>query len=252
MPGGRASHRVSAEWSSTDRTPDTAKEPALDDARNQDAHGPEITRSRVRERSSAPEQDREVDQPHDQLGDQLGADLDGARAGDEEAFVRLWRALHPGLLRYLRVRGDDAPEDVASETWMQVLRGLEGFVGGAPEFRAWLFTIARNRAIDAGRARTRRPSVPVADVAELHRPETTPSAEEQAVTNDATERALRWVATLPAAQAEMVMLRVVAGLDVADVAEIVDKKPGTVRVTVHRALQTLARDQRARDDREVV
>ena len=40
--------------------------------------------------------------------------------------------------------------------------------------------------------------------------------------------------------------------DVADVAEIVDKKPGTVRVTVHRALQTLARDQRARDDREVV
>jgi DNA-directed RNA polymerase specialized sigma24 family protein len=38
----------------------------------------------------------------------------------------------------------------------------------------------------------------------------------------------------------------VAGLDVADVAEILDKKPGTVRVTVHRALQTLARDQRAR------
>ena len=53
------------------------------------------------------------------------------------------------------------------------------------------------------------------------------------------------MATLPAVQAEMVMLRVVAGLDVADVAELLDKKPGTVRVTVHRALQTLARDQRA-------
>jgi RNA polymerase sigma-70 factor (ECF subfamily) len=150
------------------------------------------------------------------------------------------------LLRYLRVRGNETPEDVASETWMQVLRGLDGFVGGAPEFRAWLFTIARNRAVDAGRARARRPSVPVADVAEVHQPETSPSAEEQAVDNDATSHALSLVATLPPAQAEMVMLRVVAGLDVADVAEMLDKKPGTVRVTVHRALQTLARDPRAR------
>ena len=44
--------------------------------------------------------------------------------------------------------------------------------------------------------------------------------------NDATDRALALVATLPPAQAEMVMLRVVAGLDVADVAEMLDKKPG--------------------------
>ena len=136
---------------------------------------------------------------------------------------------------------------------MQVLRGLGGFVGGAREFRAWLFTIARNRAVDAGRARARRPSVPVADVAELTASrQTAPSAEQHAVDNDGTARALRLVATLPAAQAEMVMLRVVAGLDVADVAEMLDKKPGTVRVTVHRALQTLARDSGGHGSREVV
>jgi RNA polymerase sigma-70 factor (ECF subfamily) len=57
---------------------------------------------------------------------------------------------------------------------------------------------------------------------------------------------LRLVATLPPEQAEMVMLRVVAGLDVATVAELVGKKPGTVRVAVHRALKSLARDPRAR------
>jgi len=167
--------------------------------------------------------------------------------------VVVWQALHPPLLRYLRVRGDDAPEDLASETWMHVLRGLGTFVGEAREFRAWLFTIARNRAVDAGRARTRRPSVPVADVTELHpdpHRQAAPSAEEIAMDNDGTARALRLVATLPAGQAEMVMLRVVAGLDVADVAELVGKKPGTVRVTVHRALQTLARGQQS--SREVV
>lgn len=219
------------------------KEPALDDVRDQAAHGPEITRSRVR---GLPDDD-------------LTAAVHAARAGDEDAFVTLWRALHPPLLRYLRVRGDDGPEDLASETWMHVLRGLGTFVGDAREFRAWLFTIARNRAVDAGRARTRRPTVPVADVTELHpdpHRQAAPSAEDQAIDNDGTARALRLVATLPAVQAEMVMLRVVAGLDVADVAEILDKKPGTVRVTVHRALQTLARDQRAaspsESSREVV
>ena len=192
------------------------------------------------------------------VDDALTEAIHAARGGDEDAFVVVWKTLHPPLLRYLRVRGDDGPEDLASETWMHVMKGLDTFVGDAREFRAWLFTIARHRAVDAGRARTRRPSVPVADVTELH-PEqrnTAPSAEDTALDNDATERALRLVATLPAAQAEMVMLRVVAGLDVADVAEMLEKKPGTVRVTVHRALQTLARDQRTqtmtKSAREVV
>lgn len=242
MPVGRSSDPARAGSSSTEPGPYPQKEPALHDARDSAAHGPEATRPRVRERTPG----------ETALDADLATDLAAARDGDEEAFVRVWRELHPGLLRYLRVRGEDSPEDIASETWMQVLRGLEGFVGGAPEFRAWLFTIARNRAIDAGRSRVRRPAVLVPDVSEVHSPDTAPSAEEQAVRNDATDRALRLVATLPPAQAEMVMLRVVAGLDVADVAQLVDKKPGTVRVTVHRALQALARDPRARDNREVV
>lgn len=258
MPAGGATRPASAESSSTDLRLDSQKESTLDDARHRTAHGPETTRSRVRERLSAsppsdagdPAEEPFPEGEADGHGpDDLTAAIRAARDGDEDAFVVLWRTLHPPLLRYLRVRGDDGPEDLASETWMQALRGLESFVGDAREFRAWLFTIARHRAIDAGRARSRRPSVPVADVTELHpdgHRETAPSAEQHAVENDDTARALRLVATLPAIQAEMVMLRVVAGLDVADVAEMLDKKPGTVRVTVHRALQALARDQRAR------
>ncbi len=172
--------------------------------------------------------------------------LDGARAGDEDAFAVLWRSLHPHLLRYLAVRCPDGREDVASETWFQVVRDMPGFGGGIDDFRGWLFTIARNRAIDHGRARLRRPVVPVA-APEEHTPEQlTTSAEEDAVARHTTDEAVRLVASLPAEQAEMVMLRVVAGLDVAAVARLVGKKPGTVRVAVHRALQKLARDPRAR------
>ncbi len=157
----------------------------------------------------------------------------------------LWRTLHPPLLRYLAVRGDEAPEDIAAETWLQVVRDLRGFRGGVPEFRAWLFTVARHRAVDQGRARASRPVVPVAEPYDA-RADAVPSAEQFAVEREATSAALRLVATLPPDQAEMVMLRVVAGLDVAAVAELVGKKPGAVRVAVHRALKSLSRDPRVR------
>jgi RNA polymerase sigma-70 factor (ECF subfamily) len=176
-----------------------------------------------------------------------------ARRGDEAGFATLWRSLQPPLLRYLAVRarqGGAAPEDIAGETWLQVVKDLDSFTGGVRDFRAWLFTIARHRAIDAGRAGSARPAVPMADPGDsVAGHALAPSAEQQVVDRDATDRALALVRSLPPLQAEMVMLRVVAGLDVRQVADLVGKNPGTVRVAVHRALRTLARDPRVRSVR---
>jgi len=162
--------------------------------------------------------------------------LQRAQNGEEAGFVELWRTLHPPLLRYLSVGRNDSPEDIAAETWLQVIRDLGKFAGTGADFRGFLFTVARNRAIDAGRARTARPVTLVADPVDQGQ---TPSAETEALEAVSTQSALALVATLPQDQAELVMLRVVAGLDVAQVAAIVDKQPGTVRVAVHRALRTL-------------
>ena len=85
-----------------------------------------------------------------------------ARSGDEAGFLALWRSLQPRLLRYLRVLGCDDPDDVASETWLQMVRDLHRFHGDDQDFRRRLFAVGRNRAIDAGRARRRRPCRPVA------------------------------------------------------------------------------------------
>ncbi len=147
------------------------------------------------------------------------------------------------------MRGNPAPEDLAGETWLQVIRDLDGFTGGAAEFRAWLFTVARHRAIDQGRARTARPVVVVAEPADSQDGAAAPSAEQAAEERAATAAALRLVATLPPEQAEMVMLRVVAGLDVAAVAALVGKSPGAVRVAVHRALKSLSQDPQVRISR---
>ena len=62
-----------------------------------------------------------------------------------------------------------------------------------------------------------------------------------AVATIATEAALALVASLPPDQAEAVALRAIAGLDVAQVAAIMQKRPGTVRVLAHRGLRELAR-----------
>lgn len=152
-------------------------------------------------------------------------------------------------MRYLALRSGDGAEDVAAETWLQVIRDLGGFTGGAAEFRAWLFTVARNRAIDQGRARAARPAVPVADPVATRTQPSAPSAEQAAEDRAATEAALRLVASLPLDQAELVMLRVVAGLEVAAVGELVGKSPGAVRVAVHRALKALSQDPRVRSAR---
>jgi RNA polymerase sigma-70 factor (ECF subfamily) len=133
-------------------------------------------------------------------------------------------------------------EDVAAETWLQVVRDLSTFTGDADRFRAWLFTIARHRAIDAARASAARPSLLVADPPDRPGATTAASAESEALERASTERALELVATLPPEQAEMVMLRVVAGLEVPVVAAIVGKSSGAVRVAVHRGLRTLARN----------
>lgn len=161
-----------------------------------------------------------------------------AQAGDQSAFARIFRDVQPALLRYLRVIATEA-EDVAGETWLHVVAGLGSFSGEEPAFRAWLFTIARHRAADAGRSRARRPAVPLETSAAAEQL-TSPDPADLALDAVSAQAVLRLIASLPHDQGEIIMLRVVAGLEAADVARIVGKTPGAVRVAAHRGLRRLA------------
>jgi RNA polymerase sigma-70 factor, ECF subfamily len=100
----------------------------------------------------------------DVIGDGFGGVLGAAQGGSEAAFSQLWRDGNPALLRYLRVIVPGAAEDVAADTWVQVVRGLAAFRGDERAWRAWLFTTARRRAIDEGRRRSRRPEAPMEEL----------------------------------------------------------------------------------------
>ena len=165
--------------------------------------------------------------------------LRAAALGDESAFARLWRDVHPLLLRYLYLLAGEAAEDVAGEVWLEVARGLAQFRGGEQEFRGWVVTLARRRVIDMRRYQARHPVRLVPDIGELDRPGADDVAG-AALENLSTEAAMALIATLPPEQAEVIVLRVVAGLDVGQVARIVGKRPGAVRVAAHRGLRALA------------
>ncbi|HCO03468.1 MAG TPA: hypothetical protein DIT48_08945, partial [Actinobacteria bacterium] len=64
--------------------------------------------------------------------------------------------------------------------------------------------------------------------------------EAEAMANLSAEGAIACIAALPPAQAEVLLLRVLGGLSVKEVADIIGKRPGTVRVIQHRALARLA------------
>ena len=165
--------------------------------------------------------------------------LAAAQDGSEAAFAVLWRDGNPALLRYLRVTAPDAAEDVAAETWVQVVRGLPGFRGEEPAWRAWLFTTARRRAIDEGRRRSRRPAASLGELPAAREPRTQDAAG-LALENLATAAAIAAVSALPPLQAEVILLRVLGGLDTATVARMVGRSPGAVRVAAHRGLRRLA------------
>jgi RNA polymerase sigma-70 factor (ECF subfamily) len=169
----------------------------------------------------------------------LTAALGRAQRGDEDAFRMLYRAVQPGLCRYLRVLVGQDAEDVASEAWLQIARDLTSFKGDADGFRGWTATIARHRALDHLRQRRRRPiaEAPIDWLAEQPAREDTAEAAIEAVTTDA---ALALIATLPRDQAEAVVLRVVVGLDAKAAAAVLGKRPGAVRTAAHRGLRTLA------------
>jgi RNA polymerase sigma-70 factor (ECF subfamily) len=184
--------------------------------------------------------------------DEFDEALARARTGDEAGFLLLWDELQPRLLRYLQVLGCDDVDDVAGETWLQAIRDLPKFrKGGADEFRAWLFTIGRHRAIDAARSRNRfRDKVLISEAVPQQQTLRNP-VEDEVLHGLSTRRAVSLVAGLSRDQADVVALRIIAGLDTEAVARILRKSPGAVRAALHRGLRTLSEDPRIHEIEKV-
>ena len=168
--------------------------------------------------------------------------LAAAGEGQQAALGVIFRTYQPRLLRYLRAQESQMADDLAAEVWLAVARGLDGFTGDEVGFRGWIFTIARHRLIEHRRRQARRRTDPVPterlDRAVEHGFGGDPAwlVVEQLGAQQTIERL---TADLAPDQAEALLLRVLGGFEVAEVARIMGRSPGNVRVLCHRALKRL-------------
>jgi RNA polymerase sigma-70 factor (ECF subfamily) len=144
----------------------------------------------------------------------------------EDVFRRYAARVH----NYLRTAGAADCEDLLSDVFVDLLRGLEKFEGDEDALRRWVFTIAHHRVVDEHRRRTRR--------LRLLRTQTQPTA---VPPDEPLDPAL--VAALDALtpdQREVVVLRFVADLSLETVAAMTNRPEGAVKSLQHRALRNLA------------
>jgi RNA polymerase sigma-70 factor (ECF subfamily) len=170
----------------------------------------------------------------------------GAQLGESWAITVLYREFQPRLLRYLRSREREDADDLASEVWLAVARNIGRFDGDEAGFRAWLFTIARRQISDHRRRRTRRRTDPV-DEGGFSTFASPSSPETEVVDELSAQFVVDLVGDLLSEeQAEVVLLRVLGGLDAKQVGEIMGHNESWVRVNQHRALARLADHLRAK------
>jgi RNA polymerase sigma-70 factor (ECF subfamily) len=148
---------------------------------------------------------------------------------------------------YYELRDHHEAEDVTERTFLAALTNLARFDErarpadgeGASTFRVWLFQIARNTIANHRRGRRRRPEAPLDAVATVA---DGLDVEARATVRDDADAAWRAVARLPADRRRAIVLRFVDEMSTAEIAGVLGKTEGAVRVLIHRALRSVARE----------
>lgn len=165
--------------------------------------------------------------------------IEAARRGAEWAWARLLEDIDGPLRGYVRRQGGVDVDDLVSETWLHVARGIHKFSGDQAAFRSWVFLIAHHRIVDERRWFSRKRVEPVDDEDLDGTAPPARSAESEAMDHIADEELQRALDRLSPDQREVILLRFFVGFDVSDIAPIVGKKPGAVRALQRRAMRRL-------------
>ena len=175
--------------------------------------------------------------------------VDAARV-DPARFEALYRKYLAQVYSYAYYElGDhhDA-EDATERTFVAALTNLHRFEErarpedghGASTFRVWLFRIARNVVADRQRARYRRPEEQLEAAAALADGAADPAA--QVARRDEASAAWRAIERLPGDRRRAIILRFVDEMSTSEIAGVLGRSEGAVRVLIHRALRSVARD----------
>lgn len=160
-----------------------------------------------------------------------------AQQGDLETIGELYETYHLSVFRFLFYRVGDlaTAEDLTSEVFLRMLRFISGFNPPSASFQAWLFQIARNLAIDHHRRMSVRDHLPLEEnlaATEEH----LDSAIDRSLTSESLQAALT---RLNDDQRDVILMRFIAGMPVAEVARALHKSENSIKGLQRRALSAL-------------
>lgn len=166
--------------------------------------------------------------------------LPAAQAGAEWAWERIHAEFAGSVRAYVRRNGASDPDDALGEVFLQLARNIGTFQGTAANFRSWVFGIAYNRVLDDRRRRRRKPAEPMAETPEP--PPTSPDATSEAALDAiSTARAEALIARLVPDQREVLLLRIVGGLTIPEIAEATGRSVGATKALQRRGIAALQR-----------
>ena len=170
---------------------------------------------------------------------------------DPLAFEPLYRKYVSQVYSFAvyELRDHHRAEDLTDTVFMRALAALPRFDergdGGASTFRVWLFQIARNAIANERRTDRRRPEAPL-DAAASVAAADDPAA--RAADREAMIHAWHAIDRLPEDRRRALVLRFVEEMSTAEIAAVLGRSEGAVRVLIHRALRSVANELRATAD----
>lgn len=176
-----------------------------------------------------------------QRADPIGPDFDAvllaAQAGGAWALRVIYDALAPAVAGYARSQGASDPDGLVNDVFARAFRRIDTFAGDAAGLRSWIFTIAHNALIDDRRRSARR--VPTVDQEVGEGVATTASAEDAVLDDLATARVRAVLEALPPDQRDVLTLRLLGDLTIAQVADVLGRSVGATKALQRRGLARL-------------
>jgi len=159
--------------------------------------------------------------------------------GNQQAFTRLYDEHFDKIYRYIyfRVSNQAEAEDLTQEVFLKALQAIGSYKWRDLPFAAWLFRIAHNQVIDHFRKQSKQKKAPLEEAAAVSVEDPVAMSEHKSEIEELTNA----VKELPSAQQEVISLRFLSGLPIAEVAKTLGKSEGTVKALQFNGTVSLRR-----------